>query len=80
MKLCCIQGRIQDFKLGGALKNIAPSGRRLEYFWDISCEKSRFHVKKFIFSNLRGGRRGAPPLGSTPGIVIEKLTNNKFET
>jgi hypothetical protein len=40
------QGRIQDFKLGGALKNIAPSGGRRENFWGISCEKSRFYVKK----------------------------------
>ena len=33
----CMQGRIQDFKLGGAhLKKIAP-GR--EKFWGISCEK-----------------------------------------
>jgi hypothetical protein len=37
------QGRIQDFKLGGALKKIAPSGGRRENFWGISCEKSRFY-------------------------------------
>ena len=36
------QGRFQDFKLGGALKRIAPSGGRRENFWGISCEKSRF--------------------------------------
>ena len=35
------QGRIQDFKLGGAhLKKIAPRGGRRENFWGISCEKS----------------------------------------
>ena len=53
------QGRIQDFKLGGgggALKKIAPSGGRLENFWGISCEKSRFYAKKSYFSNFRGAR------------------------
>ena len=53
-----VQGRIQDFKLGGggALKKIAPSGGRRENFWGILCEKSRFYAKKSYF---RG--RGAPP-------------------
>ena len=42
-----VQGRIQDFKLGGgALKKIAPSGGRREHFWGISCENSRFYAKK----------------------------------
>ena len=41
--------RIQDFKLGGALKKIVPSGGRREYFWGISCEKSRFYAKKSYF-------------------------------
>ena len=51
------QGRIQDFKLGGArLKKIAPSRGRRENFWGISCEKSRFYAKNHIFSNC-GGRR-----------------------
>ena len=36
------QGRIQDFKLGGAhLKKIVLSGGRREMFLGISCEKSR---------------------------------------
>ena len=44
-----IQGRIQDFKLGGALKKIAPSGGGRENIWGISCEKSRFYAKKSYF-------------------------------
>ena len=49
-----IQGRIQDFKLGGgALKKIAPSGGRCENFGGISCEKSRFYAKKSCFFQLR---------------------------
>ena len=52
--ICCCQGRIQDFKLGGgALKKIAPSGGRREIFWGISYEKSRFYAKKFYFFQLR---------------------------
>jgi hypothetical protein len=49
-----IQGRIQDFKLGGgALRKIVPSGGRRENVWGISCEKSRFYAKKSYFSQLR---------------------------
>ena len=50
-EVCIIQGRIQDFKLGGggSLKKIAPIGGRRENFWDISCEKSRFYAKKSYF-------------------------------
>jgi hypothetical protein len=46
-----IQGRIQDFKLGGggALKNIAARGGSI---WGISCEKSRFYAKKSYFFQL----------------------------
>ena len=46
------QGLIQDFKLGGALKKIVPSGGRLENCWDIWCEKSRFYAKKSYFFTL----------------------------
>ena len=48
LHICC-QGWIQDFKLGGALKKIAPSGGRRENCWVISCEKSRFYAKKSYF-------------------------------
>jgi hypothetical protein len=33
----------------GALKKIAPSGRRCVNFWRISCEKSRFYPKNSYF-------------------------------
>jgi hypothetical protein len=56
-----IQGRIQDFKLGGALKKIAPSGGGRENIWGISCEKSRFYAKKSYF----------PPPGSAPVIICK---------
>ena len=38
---------------GGALKKIAPSGGRREHCWGISCEKSRFYIKKSYFFQLR---------------------------
>ena len=51
----CVQGQIQDFKLGGWAysKKIAPSGGRRENVWGISCEKSRFYAKKSYFFQLR---------------------------
>jgi hypothetical protein len=56
---------MQDFKLGGALKQIAPSGGRREHIWGISCEKSRFYAKKSYFFPILGGlgvRRVRSPL------------------
>jgi hypothetical protein len=72
-----LQGRMQDFKLGGdALKKIAPSRGRREHFWGISCEKSRFYAKKSFFSNFR------PPPWSVHimsysyfRLLIDKLTS-----
>ena len=58
------QGRMQDSKLGGGgahLKN---------FFWGISCEKSRFYAKKSYFFQILGGgahRVPPPPPGSAPG-------------
>ena len=59
-----MQGRIQDFKLGGGahFKKIAPNGGRRENFGGISCEKSPFYAKKIIsFPILGGSAPGAPP-------------------
>ena len=63
-----VQGRIQDFKLGGALKKVAPSGGRRENFGDISCEKSRYYAKKSYFFPILGG--GGPTLGAPPPDVL----------
>ena len=59
-----VQGRIQDFKLGGfKFKKIAPSGGRGENFWGISCEKSLFYAKKsYFFKFVWGGAPYACPL------------------
>ena len=64
-----IQGRIQDFKLGGAhFKKIAPSGGRREKCWGISCEKSRFYAKQTKFFQLR--REARKVLGIVWKITI----------
>ena len=58
-----IQGRIQDFKLGGALKRIAPSGGRRENVGVFRVKNHDFTPKNHIFSNFSGGaRRVRPPL------------------
>ena len=56
-------GWIQDFKLGGALKTIAPSGGRRENVRVFRVKNHDFTKKNHIFSNFRGGaRRVRPPL------------------
>ena len=62
-----MQGRIQDFKLGGThLKKITPSGGRRENCWGISCVK--FYAK-FFFPILGGARAGcAHPTGPAPDM------------
>jgi hypothetical protein len=56
----------------GTLKKMAPSGGRREYFWGISCEKSRFYAKKsYFFQFFLGGGHAPgvpPPPGSDPGL------------
>jgi hypothetical protein len=47
------QGRIQDFKLGGALKKLRRAEGGANIFWGISWEKSRFYAKKSYFFRLR---------------------------
>jgi hypothetical protein len=64
------QGRIQDFKLWGALKKIAPSGGRRENFGVFRVKNHDFTPNNHIFSNFRGGARSGyapPPPGSATG-------------
>ena len=67
-----VLGRIQDFKLWGTLKKIAPIGGRRENFLGISCEKSRFNPKKLYFFQFYGGHAPGvpppPPPGSAPAV------------
>ena len=66
-----LQGRIQDFKLGGGpLKKIAPSRGMRKNVWGISCEKSRFYSKKSYFFQFYGGGGGG---GGAPALNLPLL-------
>jgi hypothetical protein len=60
-----IQGRIQDFKLGGAhLKKLRRAEGGAKIFWEFRVKNHDFTPKNHIFSNFRGGDacRVRPPL------------------
>ena len=64
------QGRIQDFKLGGAhLKKLRRAEGGSKMFGVFRVKNHDFTPKNHIFSNFRGGCAGCPPpTGSAPGI------------
>ena len=57
------QGRIQDFKLGGAhIKNLRRAEGGAKIFGVFRVKNHDFTPKNLIFSNFRGGaRRVRPP-------------------
>ena len=63
-----LQGRIQDFKLGGGgtLKKIVPSRGVANIFGVFRVKNHDFMPKNHIFSNFGGGV--APPAGSAPAL------------
>jgi hypothetical protein len=73
-----VQGRIQDFKLGGRdfsheipqiFSHLPP---QLEKIWFFGVKSWFFHTK--YPNNFRGGgggAPGAPPSGSAPGVADE---------
>ena len=75
-----MQGRIQDFKLGGgggALKKIAPSGGRCENVWGFSSEKSRFYAKKSYFFSILVGVRSGCKLALSNLKLLKHRKNDK---
>jgi hypothetical protein len=74
-----MQGRIQDFKMGGSLKINAPTGGRREHFWGISCEKITILRQKIIFFPILGGggHDGQPPPLDPPLLCLYILVNMK---
>ena len=66
------KGRFQDFKLGGALKKIAPSEGRREIFWVFRVKNHDFTPKNHIFSNFRRTRAGCSPPLDPPLLVSFK--------
>ena len=66
---CTCEGRIQDFKLGGAhLKIICRAEGGVEILGVFRVKNHDFMPKNHIFSNFRGTRTGCapPPPGSAP--------------
>jgi hypothetical protein len=63
-KLYMNQGRIQDFKLGGAhFKKLRRAEGGAKIFGVFRMKNHHFTQKNHIFSNFRGERAGcAPPL------------------
>jgi hypothetical protein len=62
---------IQDFKLGGGHKKIAPSGGRRENFWVFRVKNHDFTQKNNIFSILCDA--GCDPLDPSLGYQFRNL-------
>ena len=74
-----LQGRIQDFKLGGAdLKKIAPSGGRRENFGVFRVKNHDFTPKNHIFSNFRGGAPRVRPLDPPLNMLCQILSATQY--
>ena len=74
-KICILQGRIQDFKLGRAhLKKLRRAEGGANIFRVFRVKNHDYTPKNHIYSNFRGGRGapGAPPPppGSAPVLYI----------
>ena len=72
-----MQGRIQDFKLGGHLKKLrrAEGGEKIVGVFRV--KNHDFTPKNHIFSNFfwgGGGAPGAPP-GSAPEMTMKKISH-----
>jgi hypothetical protein len=67
------QGRIQDFKLGGAhLKKLRRAEGGAKIVGVFRVKNHDFTQKKsYFFQILGGGAPGAPPPGSAPGDVSD---------
>ena len=65
-----MQGRIQDFKLGGAhLRTLRRAEGGAKIFGVFCVKNHDFTPKNHIFSNFRGGGgAGCAPPGSAPEI------------
>ena len=62
------QGRIQDFKLGGALEKLRRVEGGAKIFGVFRVKNHDFTPTNLIFSNLRGERAGCAPLWIRPWL------------
>ena len=75
-----IQGRTQEFKLGGGahLKKLRRAEGGAKIVGVFRVKNHDFTPKNHIFSNFRGGvHRVRPPLGSAPVICGRSLVLSK---
>jgi hypothetical protein len=65
------QGRIQDFKLGGAhIKKLRRAEGGAKNFGVFRVKNHDFTPKNLIFSNFRGGARRVRPTPLDPPLLI----------
>ena len=73
------QGRIQDFKLGGAhLKKMRRSEGGAKIFGVFRVKNHDFTPKNHIFSNFRGARRVRPPLDLPLSTLFQLYRGRQF--
>ena len=79
-KMRYLQGRIQDFKLGGAhLKKLRRAEGGAKNFGVFRVKNHDFTPKFHIFSNFRGSAVRAPPPLDPPLICsYQRLGNNRL--
>ena len=66
-----MQGRIQDFKLGGAhFKKLRRAEGGAKIFGVFRVKNHHFTQKNHIFSNFRGECAGCAPPGSAPDLGV----------
>ena len=69
-----MQGRIQDFKLGGAgLTKLRRAEGGAKNFGVFRVKNHDFTPKKIIFFPILGGRAPSPPPGSAPDMDYSPL-------
>jgi hypothetical protein len=65
------QGRIQDFKIGGAhLKKLRRAEGGAKIFGVYRVKNNDFTPKNHIFSNFRGGARRVRPPPLNPPLLV----------
>ena len=75
-----MQGRIQDFQLGGAhIKKMRRAKGGAKIFGVFRVKNHDFTPKNLIFSNFRGGARaGCAPLPESAPAVGPDITESAF--
>ena len=77
--ICSFQGRIQDFKLGGAhLKKLRRAEGGAKICWVFRVKNHDFTPKNHIFSNFRGGARRCAPRWIRHCYLGTVNFNNKY--